>query len=170
MSSVSAAARADRTARGVVSLSEHRLHRARARIAEAMLANAGPEHLGRIRLRPHQQLAIVRITRAVERHGGCLLAEDVGRGKTYVALAVLRTWAKPLVVVPASLRATWHRAMILAGVSAPIVTHESLSRGTMPGFEPDGVVVDESHRFRSTHVTSRISLADWGSSSRVLRR
>ena len=86
----------------MVSLSEQRLQEARARIADVVLASAAPEQLGRIALRPHQRLAVVRVTRALERHGGCLLADDVGRGKTYVALTVARTWERPLVVVPAS--------------------------------------------------------------------
>lgn len=141
------------------SLAEHRLRAARARIAETMSACAAPSVLGSIRLRPHQRLAVTRVTRTLARDGGCLLADDVGRGKTYVALAIARQWERPLVVVPASLRSTWQRAMERACVPCSIVTHEALSRGAVPAFEPDGVIVDESHRFRSPEAKRHAALA-----------
>ena len=86
----------------------------------------------------------------LRREGGCLLADDVGTGKTYVALAIAREWQRPLVVVPASLRSTWEHAMRCAAVSCGTTTHESLSRGTVPAGPFDGIIVDESHRFRPT--------------------
>lgn len=143
----------------MVSLTELRLRAVRARIADVASVNAAPAGLGSIRLRPHQQVAVARVTQMIARHGGCLLAEDVGRGKTYVALAVARRWTRPLVVVPASLRTTWHRAMDRARVSCAMVTHEALSRGSLPPFEPDGVIVDESHRFRSPGAKRHAALA-----------
>src|ERR671913_67426 len=84
------------------------------------------------------------------RDGGCLLADDVGTGKTYVALAVSRTWRRPLVVVPASLRPTWRDALSRADISCDVTSHEALSRGRVPDGTFDGIIVDESHRFRST--------------------
>ncbi|MBW8768938.1 MAG: DEAD/DEAH box helicase, partial [Gemmatimonadetes bacterium] len=78
----------------------------------------------------------------------CLLADDVGTGKTYVALATARHWTRALVVVPASLRPTWEQAMRRAAVSCATTTHEALSRGSTPAGAFDGIVVDESHRFR----------------------
>ena len=108
----------------MVSLTELRLRAVRARIADVASVGVAPLALGSIRLRPHQQLAAARVTQMISRHGGCLLAEDVGRGKTYVALAVARQWKRPLVVVPAALRTTWQRAMERARVSCTMVTHE----------------------------------------------
>ena len=142
-----------------VSLGDLRLRAVRARIAEASSAAAAPAALGEIRLRPHQRQAVAWVTRAIARNGGCLLADDVGRGKTYVALAVARQWHRPLVVVPASLRTTWRRAMERARVPCAMVTHEALSRGSLPTFQPDGVIVDESHRFRSPGAKRHDALA-----------
>jgi superfamily II DNA or RNA helicase len=143
----------------MVSLTELRLRAVRARMAEVASVWAAPPVLGSITLRPHQQLAASRVTQMIARVGGCLLADDVGRGKTYVALAVARQWARPLVVVPASLRTTWLRAMQRAGVDCAMVTHEALSRGSLPACEPDGVIVDESHRFRSPESRRHACLA-----------
>jgi len=152
----------------VVSLSELKLRAARACIAEVVTAAAPPSELGRITLRPHQRIAVARVTQALVRHGGCLLADDVGRGKTYVALAVARRWERPLVVVPASLRTTWQRAMERARVQCAITTHEALSRGALPMFEPGGVVVDESHRFRSPAAKRHAALAQVAAYAPVL--
>ena len=92
----------------------------------------------------------VACARTFDREGGCLLADDVGTGKTYVALAVAREWSRPLVVHPASLRATWEHAARRAGVRCGFTSHEALSREAAVDQSFDGVVVDESHRFRPT--------------------
>lgn len=149
MSCVPAAARGRGATGRVVSLTGLRLRAVRARIADVASGCAAPAALGSITLTPHQQLALSRVLQMIAHAGGCLLADDVGRGKTYVALAIAGRWARPLVVVPASLRTTWQRAMRRADVDCAMITHESLSRGTLPSCDPDGVIVDESHRFRS---------------------
>jgi superfamily II DNA or RNA helicase len=143
----------------MVQLSDLRHRAVRARIAEVTTVLAAPAELGRVRLHSHQRLAVARVADSIARHGGCLLADDVGRGKTYVALAIARRWERPLVVAPASLRLTWQHAMAQAQVTCPIVTHEALSRGSLPSFEPDGIIVDESHRFRSLHAKRHAMLA-----------
>ena len=120
------------------------------RIAESLEATAVQPTLGSIVLRPNQIEAIRRVRAVILRDGGCLLADDVGTGKTYVALAIAQRWRRPLVVVPASLRSTWEGAMHRAGVRCDMATHESLSRGAAPAGPFDGIVVDESHRFRPT--------------------
>jgi len=151
-----------------LSLRELRLRAVRARIADVASVAAAPAALGSVRLRPHQQLAVARVADALARYGGCLLSDDVGRGKTYVALAVARRWTRPLVVVPASLRGTWQRAMERARVSCAVVTHEALSRGALPAPAPDGVIVDESHRFRSPAAKRHAALARITSHAPVL--
>ena len=133
----------------MVSLTDARLRIARARIASAVVRATVNPCLGAITLRSDQQATARRVLTLLDRHGGCLLADDVGSGKTFVALAVARRWARPLAVVPASLSALWTQACLAAGVSCEIVSHERLSRGWLPAEEHDGVIVDESHRFRS---------------------
>lgn len=127
-------------------------------MAQVLLDDEVPELLGEIRLHPHQRRAVSRVSRALRHQGGCLLADDVGRGKTFVALAVARSWTQPLFVVPASLRRTWQKAMDRAGVHGAFITHEALSRGTRPSIEPDGIIVDESHRFRSMDTRRHAAL------------
>jgi hypothetical protein len=147
-----------------VSLSEAavRLRDARARIAHACAATAVAAELGEITLREDQCRTAARVAAAIVRDGGCLLADDVGQGKTFVALAIARRWTMPLVVVPAALRSTWQDAMRRARVECAIASHESLSRGRSPDLEPDGIIVDESHRFRSCstrryHLLTRLA-------------
>jgi superfamily II DNA or RNA helicase len=126
------------------------LAEARARFAESLDATEVESTLGSIALRGDQIETVRRVRSMLRRDGGCLLADDVGTGKTYVALAIAKGWTRPLVVIPASLRSTWEGAMRRAEVPCATATHESLSRGTIPTGTFDGIVVDESHRFRPT--------------------
>src|SRR4051812_19551776 len=143
----------------MVRLTELHLRAARARIADAHLPVPVSPQLGTVQLRPDQCASAARVMEALARDGGCLLADDVGRGKTYVALAVARSWARPLVVAPAALRSTWRAAMGRVGVSYPLVSHEALSRGQVPDGVPDGIIVDESHHFRSSTTRRHAALA-----------
>jgi len=126
--------------------------------------------LGRITLRPHQADAVERLVAMIERNGGAMLAEPVGVGKTYVALAVAaRLGAERVVVaVPASLREMWRAAMAECGVRAVLVTHEALSRSAAPEHEPELVIVDEAHRMRNPATRRYASLAALCARSRVL--
>jgi superfamily II DNA or RNA helicase len=127
-----------------------RLDAARAALAASVALDGPSATLGSIVLRPDQIETVRRVRAHLRNEGGCLVADDVGTGKTYVALAVAREWTRPLVVHPASLRATWERAAIRAGVRCGFTSHEALSRGGSPDQSFDGVIVDESHRFRPT--------------------
>jgi superfamily II DNA or RNA helicase len=127
-----------------------RLERARALFAASVAIDARSPVLGEIVLRADQIETVRRVRAHLRRDGGCLLADDVGTGKTYVALAAARDWARPLVVAPASLRTTWARAAERAGVPCEFTSHEALSRGRALDAPFDGIVVDESHRFRAT--------------------
>lgn len=141
-------------------LAAERLTAALAAVARVALDALPPAQLGDIELRDDQRRIVARAQRALDRYGGCLIAEAVGRGKTYVALALARRWAHPLIVVPASLRTTWSVACRRAHVSCAIVSHESLSRGSLPSAEFDGIVVDESHHFRTPTTQRYSTLAD----------
>src|SRR6185503_4747775 len=102
-------------------------------------------------LRPDQQLSFRRALAAVLRYGGALLADPVGTGKTYIALAVAAEIGpnRPIhVIVPASLRPQWLEAAARTGLEILPHSHETLSRGRRPGRDGGAVVVDESHRFR----------------------
>lgn len=117
-----------------------------------------PSRLGEIELRPHQRRAAARLTALIAARGGAMLAEPVGVGKTYTALAVASQQAEPvLVVAPAALYSMWHAAAERCAIDVHVVSHESLSRSKRPGIDPRFVIVDESHRVRNP-ATARYSL------------
>ena len=148
-----------------------RLSRARCRIAHALLGDGhdAPMVMGDVALRAHQRDAVRRLRVALSTLGGALLADEAGLGKTYVALALAREARAPLVVLPAALRATWRQAMQAAGVHAPLVTHEALSRAPgAPRQAHDLVIVDEAHHARNPATRRWRALAALTRGARVL--
>src|ERR1700712_111290 len=86
----------------------------RGEIARAVLdgAEVVPRILGDVTLRPHQHAAAVRLLALISSRGGAMLAEPVGVGKTYTALAVAaRTGGETLIVAPAALRDMWSESL-----------------------------------------------------------
>src|SRR5437899_441161 len=121
-------------------------------------------------LAPHQVPAAERLTAIIARHGGALLADEVGLGKSYVALAVALAQREPfMLVVPAVLVPQWRTLLERFAVQEiPIITHESLS--ISPG-RPSGrptVIVDEAHRFRNPATNRYRALARLVVGSHVL--
>ncbi|MDQ6736160.1 MAG: hypothetical protein M3Z30_00485 [Gemmatimonadota bacterium] len=92
-------------------------------------------------------------------HGGALLCDDVGLGKTYVALAVAASYDPVVVVAPAVLLAMWRNALAVTGVTATVVSLESLGRAGMPSLRHSLVIVDEAHHFRNISTRRYASLA-----------
>ena len=121
----------------------------RAAIARAWLGARGRDTLGAIVLRPYQRAAGARLRELVARYGGAMLADPVGFGKTYTALAAARNAERLVVVAPAALRGMWTDALSRAGMQAAFVSYEALSRGRTPDVEPDFVIADESHHVRN---------------------
>jgi hypothetical protein len=78
-----------------------------------------------------------------------MVADPVGSGKTWIALALAGTGSekRAVVIAPSVLRDQWERCAARAGVPIVFQSHELLSRRAVP--LPDGlVIIDESHRFR----------------------
>lgn len=122
----------------------------RGMIAAQYLSGAAIDaRLGAITLRPHQVDAARRVRALFIEHGGALLCDEVGLGKTYVALAVARTYARTLVVSPASLRGMWQAAADSAGIAIHFTSTESLSRRGEEVAAHDLTIVDEAHHFRT---------------------
>lgn len=160
----------------------------RAAIARAVLPNApstspdeAPIALGRVTLRPHQAEAVRRLRGIVTLYGGALLADAVGLGKTYVALALAREAERPLVVAPAALHDMWRRALAATGVRARLLSFETLSRRPDAATEPtpgsvamrspppfDLVLVDEAHHVRNPATRRYRALARLAFGARVL--
>ena len=122
-------------------------------------------------LTPHQRPAAERLTAIIARYGGAVLADAVGLGKSYVALAVARMLGDPFtLVVPSVLTCQWRALLHRFAIDAPILSHESLSRPTVrPSGRPTPlVVVDEAHRFRNPETRRYHSLARLVVGARVL--
>ena len=134
-----------------------------AALARAMLPPEAPDPPPAW-LRADQGLSFRRAVAAVRRHGGALLADGVGTGKTWIGLAVAATIepARPIyVIAPAGLRSQWHETAARIGLTIVSHSHETLSRGRPP---PDGagpVIIDESHRFRTSATRRYATLAPW---------
>jgi superfamily II DNA or RNA helicase len=140
----------------------------RAIIARAWLPPPSAITLGAITLQPHQCEAVARVRAALEEHGGALLADDVGLGKTYVALAVAAMAQAPLVVAPASLREMWAHASARANVPMAFCSCEALSRGSLPVSRHDLIVVDEAHHARTPTTARHRHLCRIGAGARLL--
>src|SRR5256886_3978667 len=123
-------------------------------------------------LAPHQVPATERLLGILARHGGPLLADPVGLGKSYVALAVALVLGEPFaLVVPAVLVRQWRALLEEHGAEAPILTHESLSASTVRLPNRPTVrlfVVDEPHRFRNPATNRYRALARFVVGARVL--
>ena len=124
-------------------------------------------------LAPHQVPAAERLVAIMRRYGGALLADAVGLGKSYVALAVALALGEPVaLVVPAVLFPQWRELLARHDVDAAILTHESLSRPSSPALHrlspPCLYVVDEAHRFRNPHTNRYRTLARLVVGARVL--
>lgn len=132
-----------------------------------------------------QQEAARRAEAVLQRRGGVLIADGVGLGKTYIALALierrLRNGGSVAVVIPAPVRRQWLTPLrrLCARLRVPppaergggepirvlVLTHTRLSRlrGTAPSptaTKLSLVVVDEAHAFRNPATNRYRALAE----------
>ena len=129
-------------------------------------------------LQPHQLSAVARLLSALNAFNGALLCDDVGMGKTYVALAVARKFKRLLVVTPAALEPMWHAALTTTASLADLVTFEALSRADLDRFRGtqatatpppyDLVVVDEAHHARNPATNRYFAVSSLVRGARVL--
>lgn len=156
------------------------LHSARhvqARLASALIPPLPSAELGDITLLPHQREAVARIQRAIRLHHGALLADDVGLGKTYTALAVAQSYAQVHVIAPAALQPMWRTAITHAqllhirlhsvhGFSRPIDASSAPEAGAVPpGILRERaphhtlVIIDEAHYLRTRRTARYTAVA-----------
>ncbi|MGH7613453.1 MAG: helicase-related protein [Gemmatimonadales bacterium] len=130
-------------------------------------------------LAAHQVPACERLLAILARYGGAVLADAVGLGKSFVALAAAQGHGTPcMLVVPAVLVLQWRALLHRIGHHAGIITHEALSRGVSrprPPVLPAGtagparlLIVDEAHRFRNPGTRRYCALARLAIGARVL--
>src|SRR6266705_4235803 len=122
---------------------------------------------------PHQEPAARRLSAILDRYGGALLADAVGLGKSYVALAVALARREPFALaVPAVLAPQWRTLLAQHNTAARIITHESLSTRDYrlpPSPAPYRLlIVDEAHRFRNPDTRRYRALAKLVVGARVL--
>ena len=114
-------------------------------------------------LRVPQHRPFRRAVHAVERHGGALLAQPVGSGKTWMALAVARHLNAGLsttVLAPAPLVSHWRRTAHALELPVEVVSHARPGRGSLPAGS-GMVVIDESHHFRNPATRRYTTVAPW---------
>ena len=104
------------------------------------------------RLPRFQRDGAVRVLDLLERFGACLLADDIGLGKTYISSAVLHSVAdepsRMLVVAPASVLPSWKR-VVGSQLNVTFSSFAKLIRSPDLQLDFDLVVVDEAHRARN---------------------
>ncbi len=113
-----------------------------------------------VELSEFQEDAVKKARKILSRYDGVMVADSVGLGKTWIGKKLLEDYAyhlryKALVICPAALRKMWEHELFEAGITARIITQETLGREE---FDPrqaeaaDIVLVDESHNFRNRHA------------------
>ncbi len=101
---------------------------------------------------------------AVRRYNGALLADPVGSGKTYIALAVAAAFNRghrTACLVPATLLTQWRATAAALAVPVVLCSHEQASRGRLPRDTHGLVIVDESHHFRNRSTKRYVHVAQW---------
>ena len=129
-----------------------------------------------------QRDAVLAIINKLEQYNGCILADSVGLGKTFTALAVIKYYENRnksvLVLCPKKLAENWNtykdnyvnNPIAADRLNYDVLFHTDLSRsgGTSNGLDLDRlnwgnydlVVIDESHNFRNgagTHANTQES-------------
>jgi hypothetical protein len=115
----------------------------------------------------------------LDRWRGVVLADGVGLGKTFIALALveeeIQRGGAVMVAVPAALRPMWRR--LLRRLSFPasppvhLLSHAQLSRGSYSPALAGRlalVVVDEAHRFRNAATRRHAALSELCVGARVV--
>jgi superfamily II DNA or RNA helicase len=164
----------------VVSPRELALHVLHARFGHAVEDVPEVDSASDIGLAPHQVDAVAAAEAIIARYGGAIVADSVGLGKTFVALAVVEraVAAGTLVqiVVPAALRTDWRRHIERVCPAAQkartvrLLTHTHLSRIRSDAVIPPAglVVVDEAHAFRNADTRRYAALARLCAGAHVL--
>lgn len=123
--------------------------------------------VGGFALRDTQRETVSTVRRALAAHGGALLADAPGSGKTVLALAVASAYPSVLVIAPAAVRAQWLASAERAGVAVRVTTFEALSRG-LATTGAALIVVDEAHHVRNPATSRYRALATLSANAHIL--
>jgi hypothetical protein len=111
-------------------------------------------------LRESQRISFSRALAAIGKARVALVADPVGSGKTWIALALAKAGREEsaVVIAPSVLREQWLRCAARADVGIVFQSHEQWSRRATD--IPAGlVIVDESHRFRHPWIRRYLNLS-----------
>ncbi len=148
---------------------------ARAGLGVADTAHATEMHVGTSALHAHQVEAVQRLQPLLSAHHGALLADAVGLGKTYVALAIASRYRSVDVLAPAGLVTMWRGAIDQTGVQPPPEVrslhafssrHAPVPRQSRE--RPHLVIVDEAHHLRNPATRRYHAVAQWCRRAHVL--
>ncbi len=124
-------------------------------------------------LAEHQRSAAVRALGVLDAHGGVILADEPGLGKSFVAAAVAAEFAERGaavdVIVPAGLVSQWSETLRRFGVNAALATHDGIAAPSAG--RPASrrlVIVDEAHVFRNPKTQRYAALARGTTAAAVL--
>ena len=105
----------------------------------------------------------------MDEFGGALLCDEVGMGKTFVAAAVARRYARRLVVAPAGLSRMWAHALRTTGIEADFLSFEKLSRlGSRSDARCDILIIDEAHHARNSATRRYAQLKELARHAKLL--
>ena len=124
------------------------------------LAPPGADEPAPAWLRESQRPSFSRALAAIRKFRVAMVADPVGSGKTWIALALARSGSdqEAVVIGPSVLRDQWERAAARAEVRIVFQSHEQWSRRGV--HLPGGlVIIDESHRFRHPWIRRYDNLA-----------
>lgn len=130
-----------------------------------------------------QKSAVKAALKKLSKHGGCIIADSVGLGKTFEALAIIKYYEtlgkKVLVLCPKRLSENWKvfteydEKNILRSddFRYAVRYHTDLARegkhadgsdlGTFTWSDFDLVVIDESHNFRNNRPSKKVTRYEW---------
>ena len=136
-----------------------------------------------LELTSFQQEGFEQAIKLIEKHRGCMVADAVGLGKTYIGLRVIDYYLiklrrpghvpKALVICPAQLRElVWQKKLEEFGLRADVISQEEIGRRDFQRSkyrDYDIVVIDESHNFRNSATKRYDSLKKLLSSGKTKR-
>lgn len=129
---------------------------------DRLLPDAPEARLG-VELASFQQEGLREAIRLIDRHGGVIVSDAVGLGKTYIGMGLLEHYVlgkrrkgfipRGLVICPAQLRdIVWEPKLNEYGIKSDVISQEALGRADFDWKSLnayDVVLIDESHNFRN---------------------
>jgi superfamily II DNA or RNA helicase len=129
---------------------------------DRLLPESAEARLG-VELASFQQEGLREAIRLIDRHGGVIVSDAVGLGKTYIGMGLLEHYVlgkrrkgfipRGLVICPAQLRdLVWNPKLDEYGIRVDVISQEAVSRENFDWKrynDYDVVLIDESHNFRN---------------------